>query len=231
MTFLVPTSNNLDAWVCAARYLLRTKGGEDANILLEIDDPVAFDSRWFGLVDPRVISHKGENPSDVANTIFPLRTWLNSTSRDEFYKRYLRAHARSHNKRWGTYFYRLISFGDAGVNQLERAINVLNSWKNEPGTALVFHLSSPEIDRPRPLGAPCLQLIQLQVRGGVIDMNATYRNHDYFNKALPNLVGLGKLLEFVCISSKRQPGRLVCHSAHAYTSAGIDGLNRLLARL
>ncbi len=231
MTYFFSAINNMEAWVGAAHHLAAVKGGEEVNIFLEVESPTTFEPWWFEVLDPRAVNSRGENPNDVANTIFPLRTWLNSSSRHEFYERYMRAHARGHNKRWGTYFLRLINFGETGINQLERAIDILNTWKNEPGTALVFHLSSPEIDSPRPLGAPCLQLIQLQVKGGVIDMNVTYRNHDYFNKALPNLVGLGKLLEFVCFNSNRRPGKLVCHSAHAYSSSGMAGINGLLAKI
>jgi len=231
MSYLLSALNGLDAWVEAARHLVAVKGGEEVNIILEVASPTTFEHRWFESIDPREVSARGENPNNVSNTIFPLQTLRNSADRHDFYERYKRAHSRSHNKRWGTYFLRLIDFGETRVNQLERAIGVLNNWKKEPGTAIVFHLSSPEVDRPRPLGSPCLQLIQLQVHGGVIDMIVTYRNHDYFNKALPNLVGLGKLLGFICDSSGRHPGKLVCHSAHAYSSDGIANLRNLLGRL
>jgi thymidylate synthase len=230
MTEVFRARDSLEAWVAAAAHLCQVRGAEDSNLVLDVARPDVWEGWWFDQIDPRRVSLKGERPSDVANTIFPLRTWLNSRTRDEFYARYLEAHARGHRKRWGTYFLRLINFGTRHVNQLENAIRVLNEWKNEPGTAIVFHLSSPEYDSFRPLGAPCLQLVQLHVHHGTVSMVAFYRNHDYFNKALPNLVGLGQLLNFICYCSGRRVGNLVCHSSHAFTSGGVSGLNHLLER-
>jgi hypothetical protein len=231
MTRVFVARTNLEAWISAADHLSKIRGAEDFNLILEVSYPEEFDSAWFYHFDPRRVSPRGERPSDVANTIFPLKTWKNSMGRQEFYRRYTNAHSRGHKRRWGTYFLRLIDFGSTHVNQLENAIDVLNNWRNEPGNAIVFHLSSPEFDRFQPLGSPCLQLIQLQVHKGVIDMVAVYRNHDYFNKALPNLVGLGQLLNFICGSSGRQVGRLVCHSTHAFSSANSSSLKRLLERI
>jgi thymidylate synthase len=97
---------------------------------------------------------------NVANTIFPKKTFLNSKSRDDFYARYLRAHSRASQKRWGTYFERLISFGDSEVNQLENVIVALSTWKLTYRAAMNVHLSSADIDPLKPLGSPCLQYIQ-----------------------------------------------------------------------
>lgn len=230
MAKIITGDNALDAWRAAATNLLGANGVSDNNLLIEIADPVAWDETWIHQIDPRAVHSDGEDPMNVANTIFPHKTWSNSVSREDFYRRYSRAHAKGRNKRWGTYFLRLIDFGRSHVNQLERAIVVMNTWENEPGTSIVFHLSSPEIDRPRPLGGPCLQLCQLNVHDRRVDMTVVYRNHDYFNKAFPNFVGLGRLLKFICNETNRQPGSLVCHSGHAYSSNGKHNLQRLLER-
>jgi hypothetical protein len=55
-----------------------------------------------------------------------------------------------------------------------------------------------------------------------------YRNHDYFNKALGNFIGLAKLLEFICTEAQQRPGSLVVHSIHGYSSAGIPKLRQLI---
>ena len=224
--FLVAETNT-DAWRAAASHLLEQRGCEDDNLIVQIERPGPSASKR-SLLDPRGVSASGEDPSDVANTIFPKRTWQNAKSRDDFYERYKKAHARGGRKSWGTYFLRLTNFGATGVNQLERAIRVMNEWQNEPGTAIVLHLSSPETDLPRPLGGPCLQLLQLHAKDGRLDVTAIYRNHDYFNKALPNFIGLGGLLEFICKATDRQVGSLTCHSGHAYSSAGKLALRRLV---
>jgi hypothetical protein len=61
-------------------------------------------------------------------------------------------------------------------------------------------------------------------------MTAIYRNHDYFNKAFANFVGLGRLLGFICAQTSRAPGRLVCHSGHAYSAQGKRALENLIAK-
>lgn len=222
--------NAFEAWSAAAEHLLSVSGAHQSNLVIEITSPTQFDPGWMQKLDSRKVHAKGENPNDVANTIFPAATWRRSADRADLYRRYEAAHARSSNKRWGTYFLRLIKFGSLQVNQLDRGIEVLNNWDNEPGTAIVFHLSSPETDKPQPLGGPCLQLCQLQAWNGRIDMTAVYRNHDYFNKAFANFIGLGRLLEFICAESGRTTGKLVCHSGHAYFSQGKMSADRLLSR-
>ena len=222
--------NCYEAWKAASMHLLGLTGSHESNLLVQIENPIEWDDNWFSRIDPRRVSGSGENPADVANTIFPASTWQKSESRDEFYARYKRAHSRGRHKRWGTYFLRLIDFGQTHVNQLERSLRVFKEWEKNPGTAVVFHLSSAETDVPRPLGGPCLQLIQLQAWGGTIDMTAVYRNHDFFNKAFPNYVGLGRLLNFICGESERNVGKLVCHSGHAYFNSSKEIARSLLAR-
>ena len=118
----------------------------------------------------------------------------------------------------GTYFQRLVDFDGSGVNQLEGAIAAICNWKNTPKSALCFHLSAPCVDAFRPLGAPCLQAIQLHVHDHQIDASVFYRNHDYFNKALGNFIGLARLLTFISDETERRVGRLACYSTHAYLS-------------
>ncbi len=143
---VVSQLNALTAWKAAAELLLGLPGTHANNLVIEIEHPTTFDPDWFRAINSRLINSHAEDPRNVANTIFPSKTWQNSLDREGFYKRYLNAHRRGEKKSWGTYFQRLIHFGASGVNQLERAIEVLNTWQNEPGTAIVLHLSSAETD-------------------------------------------------------------------------------------
>jgi thymidylate synthase len=229
MALLIGARSIAEAWREGVLALLGSTGTELHNLILSISSPAATDEPIVFATDPRVFHPKGENPRDVANKIFPGRTWMNSVSREDFYARYEKAHRRGRKKSWGTYFQRLTSFGQLRVNQLERSIEVINGWQKSPGTAIVFHLTSPETDRPRPLGGPCLQTFQLFVVGDTISGTAYYRNHDYFNKALPNLLSLYQLLSYISQHSNRKVGNLVCHSGHAYSSQGKSALRKLLA--
>ncbi|MDM0015766.1 hypothetical protein QTH87_25225 [Variovorax sp. J22P168] len=171
---------------------------------------------------------------DVANTLFPQRTYERSANRTEFYARYLNAHDRAHKWQrgrhaWGTYFERLVRFPASGVNQLDRVVEKLNTWPQRSTTGLVFHLSSPAFDAPRTRGGPCLQFVEILWNANdTLDFVVVYRNHDFFNKVLGNYVGLGRLLKFICTESGKQPGKLVCHSVHAYRDSTQQQLRALI---
>jgi thymidylate synthase len=92
----------------------------------------------------------------------------------------------------------------------------LANWKTNSRAAFALHLSSADLDNPRPRGGPCLQYVQF-IRNGEreLSLSAVYRSHDYFQKALGNFVGLTRLLKFVCHHSGMQPGTLTCLSTYA----------------
>ena len=119
----------MDAWTKAVDPLL-AHGPTESNLVVSIADPAYFENAWLERFNPRSVDGKADWIRDVANTVFPQKTLANSADRHEFYDRYLRAHRRSKHRRWGTYFERLIQFGSKKENQLERAINALNNWKN-----------------------------------------------------------------------------------------------------
>lgn len=221
----------VEAWRDACEQLLLARGGELHDLVVKISGPTRIQDDWFHRFDP-IAAGGNDRLSNVANTIFPLKSWENTRSRDreEFYQRYKAANRRSGHRRWGTYFGRLIDFGDSHVNQLENAISKIRSWRNIPRSAICLHTTSAETDSIKPLGSPCLQTIQFHCHPDVIDFSVLYRNHDYFEKALGNFVGLGRLLEFVAGECDRQPGRLVCFSTHAYTSGGKRRLRALTIR-
>lgn len=230
MAVLFERTTCVEAWLDVSRYLL-DNGPKVCNILVTITNPTFFDQAWCTRYNPRTANAKGDNIRDVMNTIFPQKTRHNSPDRHAFYERYKKANRRRHRKNWGTYFGRLISFGDKKKNQLEAAISALNRWKNNPHAALTVHLSSPETDSLKPLGAPCWHYGEfLCPDRHTIELVAVYRNHDFFNKALGNYIGLSRLLSFVCQETGRNPGRLVCHSVQAYYQATKGEFQRLVAR-
>ncbi len=212
----------LAAWQVASAYLI-AHGKEDFNILVSFPCAAAIDEAPLDEYDPKArLGSKFDRARDVANTIFPARTFTNSNNRKSFYKRYLRAHERGKKKGWGTYFLRMIAFGAKNVNQLERVIVALNSWPNTYKAAFIVHTSSAETDRLRPLGGPCLQYLQFNCpTPNEIDLLAVYRNHDYCNKVLGNFFGLSRLLNFVCGETNRNPGKISCLSVHAYINASV----------
>jgi thymidylate synthase len=225
----------LDAWRAVAGYLLGVPGKSDFNVVVSIANlPTVEDEAWLRRFDPRVVRQGADRAQDVANTIFPAKTWSNAGERPAFYQRYQRAaqHGRRrHPAAWGTYFSRLINFGAKRVNQLERVIHSINAWRANHRAAFVLHLASPETDAPRSRGGPCLQYVQvLCPTSSSIALVAIYRSHDYFNKALANYVGLGRLLSFICEATDRTPAGLVCHSVSAFYDVPNETMRALLAR-
>src|SRR5690242_3025560 len=186
-----PGKNCLEAWKCASRALLANSGGVAQNVIVEIERPTYIRQDWVTRFDPRRLVHDADSVRDVANTIFPTKTLQNARRRGEdFYDRYARTYQQGRARKpsaWGTYFRRMTAFdgGRKPINQLQRAISVLRGWGKRSRASLVFHLSGPHLDAPRPLGAPCLQYMQVLNKGADgLDLVVAYRSHDYFQKAL-----------------------------------------------
>jgi thymidylate synthase len=235
MTYCVNAVTALDAWKQGAGLLLNN--GEVYNLITTVTDPTVVGPNWVQDYNPATLKPGIQSLSDVANTIFPYKYLARNYSRQQLYDRYLTVHERAkrihrqRRNRWGTYFDRMIRFGSDEINQLERVVRALATWTNNPRAALVIHTSSADTDRPRPIGGPCLQYVELLCADrNSVSLLAVYRNHDYFEKVLGNFVGLGQLLRFVCQETNRNPESLVCHSAHAYyqaTKANFKALARV----
>jgi hypothetical protein len=231
----VSGANAVDAWKQAAKLILNGSG-ELHNLSVTVDAPLALPHDAVSKFSPRSVVLTADDVLEVANTIFPSSLSRRAASRDELYLRYLSIMDRMRSRRggfrtWGTYFERLVCFGSAKVNQLDRVIVKLNAWPIASKTGLVFHTSSPETDAPRTRGGPCWHYGELLChKNGVIDLYAVYRNQDYFNKALGNFVGLGDLLNFICQQSGREPGKLICNAAHAFNGGRKADLSTLISQ-
>lgn len=220
-SLVVEGDTALAAWKEGVAAVLAA-GGQRSNLLVTVQHPCELDPNWLIARSPHRFAPRGDDIRDVANTIFPEKLAARSGTRVALYEQYLKRHDRTRRWQrgrhaWGTYFERLIRFPASGVNQLERAIDKLRTWPTRNTTGLVFHLSSPAVDAPRTRGGPCWHYGEILWNAdGSLDLVAVYRNHDFFNKALGNYIGLGRLLRFICDQSGKRPGTLVCHSVHAY---------------
>ncbi len=228
---MIPITGNTceDAWQNAVSHLLENSG-ESVNLIVHVDDPTHFDPAWLTMHDPHRVHTKHDKIRDVINTVFPMNLYRRNPARNALYQKYeaiyerakcIGQHPARNKKVWGTYFGRLINvdrnFGIQLGGQLEKTISALSSWNHRYTAAFVFHLSSPHIDNPKPMGSPCWQFGEILWNSdNTLDLVVVYRNHDYFNKALGNIIALGQLLHFICYQSNKQPGILVCHSVHAY---------------
>src|SRR5258708_4809186 len=223
-------ANCLSAWQEGVR-LIRQSHREIFNLITIIEDPCQFDPAWIATYSPHAIVPTADRIVDVIDTVFPTQLRQRHSNRPAFYAAYARVHARAmkwrrNRGRWGTYFERLTDY-NGETNQLERAITKLQTWPRNT-TGLVFHLSCPTIDTPRTRGGPCWHYGEILWQiGDILDFVVVYRNHDFFNKALGNFIALGQLLQFIAAESNKQPGKLICHSAHAYSDKSMIALSQL----
>jgi len=233
MATLITGNTCFDAWSNVSRHLISHPKKEDTNVIVNISTPCDFTNLKNWMLDYNPEKVDGDKIRHVVNTIFPHTFRSYFANRQDFYVKYGSIFIKSHHKKWGTYFQRLISFGKginpSHPNQLENAINALNGGSPQKNF-ITFHLTASNIEsNVRPLGGPCWQYGELIINpGGGVDLIAVYRNHDYFNKALGNFIGLAKLLEFVCNESQKASGSLIVHSIHAYSSKPISKLSQLL---
>ena len=224
----------LEAWRQGVQELLSE--GEALNLFTTVEQPTVFDPAWLEAHSPRRRGLGKDDLREVIKTIFPYDLAQRLAVRSDLYREYLRRHDRAmrfrrNRGKWGTYFERLVRFPDhPDTNQLETVITKLRNWQTRSGASLVFHLSTPARDTPRTRGGPCWQFGEIVWHpGNRLDLVVVYRNHDFLNKALGNFIGLGQLLNFICTATGRTPGRLLCHSVHAYKAGSKKALRALAA--
>jgi thymidylate synthase len=234
MANIVHGADVVEAWQGGGELLSQAPTHAIQNLITEIAVPTVVDPDWYSRFCPKSVGAQ-DRLSVVAKVLFPDIPRKPGETRIDFYARcesLLRRALRigSLHSAWGgTYFQRLLSLNKS-ENQIERAIRILSEWEIRSETAIVMHTSSPAIDGLRKRGSPCLQYLEILWRqDGTLDLVAVYRNHDFLNKALGNFIGLGRLLNFIATEGGKVPGRVICHSVHAYV-AQITAFRTLLAK-
>jgi thymidylate synthase len=233
MAATVAGSDVVEAWKAGCHTILAAQGYRVRNLITEIERPTLSDPLWLQRYDPISVG-ADDRLSVVAKVLFPAAPRNNTESREQYYARWAsvlrrgRKSGKLHSSWGSTYFERLLSL-DGSDNQIERAIHALTTWQRKE-TAIVMHLSAPNIDRLKPIGSPCLQFVEvLWGADDTIDLVALYRNHEFLKKALGNFIGLGRLLAFIAQEANKRPGKVICHSVRAYCD-GATKLRQLVAR-
>lgn len=149
----------------------------------------------------------------------------------------------------GTYFSRMITWPGkkvGGPNQLEMRISRIrgefragrrtnntldidlgaDALESEPLPGVQIY--APTDQRTR--GFPCLVHIDLTLHEGTLHCLAVYRHHYLVTKAYGNLVGLSRLMHFLCEQTGTDCGELVVHATMADAEPGHSARPRELAR-
>lgn len=179
---------------------------DEKNSAWELENSDIRDAVDEQLDKLEICSANQSNIETVAGTIFPESIWKRcggdrDALRDKYLKMWPQIKKCSANK-WGTYFKRLISYGDKGVNQLQA---IIDAWDKKilRRSALQAGIFDPCRDhRLVPfLGFPCLQQVVFHPIGPKgrdgMKIIALYANQLLIEKAYGNYLGLYRLGKFM----------------------------------
>ena len=228
---MTPAPTPVSAWVSAARRL--KADGDLHGVMLHIEDPVGFgpgEDDVVCRVDAFLRDHDRCSISTVANTIFPAAL-DRGDGIEVLTQRYMGVFERRMHRQgeWGRYFQRMVAWPkgsgkNAGtVNQLAENIRTLRAMRKGEakffGNVTEIALFDPARDLRKKMNRQCLSFIELKPeRDGDIwrlSMMAVYRNHYYVQRTLGNLIGLGRLLQFIARETGFEVGTLTIQSTHA----------------
>lgn len=223
------------AWLSSVHHLLE-HGGDCFNLIVEIGKPSLEHTGIRKLLDA-FLQESGKRPIDeVANTIFPQSLYFTTMGRQPLYENYELAWPLIRlfpiNKS-GTYFWRMIHWGrsEPHLNQLEGTIEKLKeaqTWNKAYKSRYEISVYQPEQDARNLMAFPCLSHLSFKLEDGKLHLTALYRNQYYIERAYGNLIGLGRLLNFVAKESNLVAGRLTCISSHAELHASKKVIIELL---
>ena len=221
-----PQPDCASAWREAVRLVDGQPGHSAYNVIIDVTNPLTGAT----LADARVatvnefLTGYDKSVETVANTIFPAALYHRygapaffDVFRDNVLKKVRR------NDRWsGYYFERMIQYPTPSGEPPNQLWDIVKRLRNDDVRALnKFELSlfDPvrDVDNS-PYGGQCLSFISFKIIPGAqktLMLTAMYRNHFYVEKLLGNLVGLGRLMDFVAREAKLKVGSLTVISTHA----------------
>ena len=202
------------------------------NVQIHVNGNTTINEKYQTLLTDFAKENNLIPPKQVAHTIFPYHFYKNNISRADLYKvywRYFSYTRKLEHSGWGTYFERMIRFQgnkQEPFDQLGSIIDNLNNRKVVRGhcNVIVIPYSS---DQNKTMGQPCLNYISVQVEKDInnqkiINLLAIYRNHDFYQRAYGNYLGLIKLLHYIANETNSKIGKLTCFSSHAF----LEGKNK-----
>lgn len=261
MTLALEPVQDIDtAWASAVRSAIDLPNGRAVHLLITVTSalPAALD--LAPAIDALLSAKDEYSVGTVASTIFPVELYrppafgfthgLAAPALEELdaaaaalynaYRQALPSLLTASGNSMGTYFQRMISYGDregGGFNQLQerikslRAMTAPNERTKGRGTGNFFNLdlagdgagesagaAGLQLLDPRgrkERGFPCLVHIDLTVVDRRLHLLAVYRRQNLITKGYGNLLGLARLQAFICQQSGLALGDLAVLAAFA----------------
>jgi hypothetical protein len=238
-----PQPDCANAWLEAVSCVNALSGQKASNVIIDIADPTSaatLSHPVVAKVNDFLLARGKKAVETVANTIFPQALYQRyklPAFIEAFHTRVLRK-VRI-NIHWsGYYFERMTYWPVAGdgkpIDQLSRMIERINDKKNTSLNKHEIALFDPSRDvTGSPYGGQCLSFLSFHLTPApsnvrrTLLLTAQYRNHYYMEKLLGNLIGLGRLMEFVATETGTEVGALTVISTHAE----VDTLNASRAEI
>lgn len=221
-----PQPDCASAWREAVRAVDAQLGHAAYNVIIDVADPIAnatLQDTRIAVVD-KFLSACDKSVETVANTIFPAGLYHRYGAPaffEVFLDKVLKKVRRA--ERWsGYYFERMIQYPVPTGEPPNQLWDIVERLRNEHVRALnKFELSlfDPvrDVDNS-PYGGQCLSFMSFKIAPGAektLTLTAMYRNHFYIEKLLGNLIGLGRLMDFVARETGLKVGALTVISTHA----------------
>lgn len=225
----LPIPSQLDcasAWLNAVKLVDDQPAHEAVNVIIDVQKPNANSTLGNPIVG-RVnafLEERGKSIEAIANTIFPQKLYQRhgkSNFIDVFNKRVLPKVGK--NERWsGYYFERMTTLKKHSGENLDQLSRMIDRMLDPANKSLHKHeLTLFDAERDvtgSPYGGQCLSFLSFHLLPGTpktLLLTAQYRNHYYIEKLLGNLIGLGRLMEFVAKETGTVVGALTVVSTHA----------------
>ncbi|MFN0190552.1 MAG: hypothetical protein ACKVP5_01065 [Aestuariivirga sp.] len=221
-----PQPDCASAWREAVRAVDAQPGHETYNVIIDVANPTSNTTRQdarIAVVD-EFLAGCDKSLEAVANTIFPAALYYRHGAPAFFdvFRDKVLPKVR-HKSRWsGYYFERMMQYSvpvGEPPNQLWDIVERIRDTNIHALNKFELSLFDPtrDVDNSN-FGGQCLSFLSFKVVPGVtksVALTAMYRNHFYIEKLLGNLIGLGRLLEFVSRETKLNVGPLTVISTHA----------------
>jgi hypothetical protein len=199
-----------ECWLRVLKIFVDERITEISPIILKINNTDAQPDYRVALeqdINDFLLTQGQSQIETTAGTIFPQSLAYGKESVFDRYERIWKHIKTNSLNRRGTYFHRLVAYGDevrGTKNQLKHIIETYNGIQGVRNpvhrrSALIATVFDPFLDhKAQPmLGFPCLQQVCFVPAGDSMHMNAVYAMQYFDTRAYGNYVGLMRLGNFM----------------------------------